>query len=66
MTKYDEGGTRRSVWMPENLDIIIEQTRKKLGMNRSAFYKYAVTKLLQDLGALSSLIDGKTANDGGD
>ena len=51
-----EGGVRRTVWVSNALDILIEDTRKKLGMNRSTFYKYAVTKLLQELLILSKTL----------
>jgi hypothetical protein len=55
----DENGTRRSVWMPEDLDLVVEKARHKLGLNRSAFYKYALTKLLQDLSLLSEAVHRK-------
>ena len=54
--KKEENGTRRSVWMPKDLDIVVEKARRKLGLNRSAFYKYALTKLLQDLSLLSEAV----------
>lgn len=47
-------GIRRSVWMPTEMDTIVEDTRKKLGMRRSAFYKYAITRLLQEISVLST------------
>jgi len=43
----------RAVAISRDFDALIEDTRKKLGMNRSAFYKYAVTKLLQELSVLT-------------
>jgi len=49
-------GLRRTVWVPNKLDDAIESTRKRLGMNRSSFYKYAVTKLLQELSVLSETV----------
>lgn len=52
----EENGTRRTIWVASDMDIIIENTRKRLGMNRSAFYKYALTKLLQDLSILSARV----------
>jgi len=54
----EANGVRRVVWMPTELDNIVEQTRKKLGLNRSAFYKYAITQLLQNLSVLSSNVKG--------
>lgn len=49
-------GERRTVWVPEALDRMIENARIKLGMNRSAFYKYALTKLLQELSILTETV----------
>jgi ACT domain-containing protein len=47
--------------VPTELDNIIENTREKLGLNRSAFYKYAVTRVLQELNVLSKTVhEGKT------
>lgn len=51
-----ENGVRRVVWIPNDLDLIIEKTRQRLGLNRSAFYKYAMMQLLQQLSVLSSSI----------
>jgi len=51
-----ENGVRRVVWMPSELDNIAESTRAKLGLNRSAFYKYALTKMLQELNVLSKTV----------
>lgn len=48
-----ENGIRRVVWVPTNLDQMIENTRKKLGLNRSAFFKYAVNRLLEELSVLT-------------
>ena len=56
-----ENGVRRVVWMPSELDNMAESTRQKLGLNRSAFYKYAVTKMLQELNVLTTSIH-KTEN----
>lgn len=52
-------GERRTVWIPANMDSLIEDTRKKLGMNRSAFYKYAVVRLLQELSMLTETVHRK-------
>ena len=54
-----EGGERRTVWIPAHMDSLIEDTRKKLGMNRSAFYKYAVVRLLQELSMLTQTVHRK-------
>jgi len=46
----------RSFAISADMDQMIEETRKKLGLNRSAFFKYAITKLLQELSVLSSTV----------
>lgn len=51
----------RSVAVNRDFDGLIEQTRKRLNMSRSGFYKYAVRRLLQDLSVLS-----ETAHKGAD
>ena len=56
MEKESENGVRRVVWVPVELDNIVEDTRRRLGLNRSAFYKYAVTKVLQELNVLSKTV----------
>jgi len=47
-------GRMESVWLPNTLFEITEETRKKIGMNRSAFYRYAITRLLQEMSILST------------
>ena len=54
-----ERGARRTIWVPENLDKIIEQARGKLGMSRSGFYKYATIRLLQELSLLTETMHEK-------
>jgi hypothetical protein len=54
----------RSVALNPNLDSVIEETRSKLGMNRSAFYKYAVLKLLQELSVLTEIAHKEVAESG--
>lgn len=58
-----EGGIRRTLWVPNDMDILIERTRKKLGMNRSAFYKYAATRLLEELSVLSASVHEEASGD---
>ena len=45
--------TRRIVWIPNKLDEEIEENRKKIGYTRSAFYRYAVTRLLEQMSIVS-------------
>ncbi len=47
-------GHMESVWLPNILYEITEETRKKIGMNRSAFYRFAITRLLQEMSILST------------
>jgi ACT domain-containing protein len=44
----------RTLSVRKELDFMVEQTRQKIGMSRSGFYKYAITKLLQELSVLST------------
>jgi len=43
----DEKGIRRTIWLPTNLDSKAEEVRKALGLGRSGFYRYAVTKIIE-------------------
>jgi len=47
--------------MSNTLFEMTEETRKKLGMNRSAFYRYAITRLLQEMSILSTKAHEKAA-----
>ena len=47
---------RRTLYIPKTIDEKVEETRRSLGMSRSRFYLYAVTKLLQELSVLSSTV----------
>jgi hypothetical protein len=37
-----KSGTRRSFWLPHDVDIKAEKIRKTLGLGRSAFYRFAI------------------------
>jgi len=50
----EEKGERRTFWVPNDLDDLIEETRKRLGMGKSAFYRYAVVRLLEEMSVLST------------
>lgn len=45
----NETGIRRTFWLQKDLDAKVEQARKKLGLGRSGFYRYAVVKLMESL-----------------
>jgi hypothetical protein len=45
----EENGIRRVVWVPQKLDHEIENLRQKIGYKRSAFYRYAVTRLMEQM-----------------
>jgi len=47
-------GKRRTFWVSTDMDSLIEETRKKLRMTRSNFYRYAATRLLQELSVLTT------------
>lgn len=50
----EEKGMFIGVYMPKRLYELCEETRKKLGMNRSRFYQYCIIKTLQELNVLSN------------
>ena len=52
----EEKGERRTFWMQNNLDALVEETRTKLGMSKSGFYRYAVIRLLQEMSVLSTKV----------
>ncbi|MEM2386122.1 MAG: hypothetical protein QXO67_03975 [Candidatus Bathyarchaeia archaeon] len=58
-----KNGVRRVVWMPYELDDLAERTRKRLGLTRSGFFRYAVTQLLQQLSVLSTTVKGETIDE---
>jgi hypothetical protein len=45
---------RRSVVFTERLDEAVEKVRNNLGMIRSAFIRYSVLRLLEELSVLST------------
>jgi len=49
-----EKGVRRVFWVPTDLDNLIENVRRKLGMSKSTFYRYAILRLLEDMSVLST------------
>ena len=50
----EEKGERRTFWLRNDLDVLVEETRKKLGMSKSGFYRYAVIRLLEEMSVLST------------
>ena len=56
-------GKRRTFWIPDDLDGIIEDVRVKIGLTRSGFFRYAVVKLLHDIGILSSRAKEETVDE---
>ena len=51
-------GVNRALYVPGKLDEQVERTRARLGMSRNAFYRYAATRLLQELSVLSEAVRG--------
>jgi hypothetical protein len=43
----NEKGIRRTVWLPTSLDAKAEEVRKELGLGRSGFYRYAITRIVE-------------------
>jgi len=56
MTGERAVGRHRTFWVSDAFDSMIESTRKKVGMSRSSFYKYCITKTLEQLQVLSSAV----------
>lgn len=50
----EEKGVRRLVWLPTELDNVVEEVRTKLGLSKSNFYRYAIIRLLQEMSVLST------------
>lgn len=48
-----ENETRRVVWIPNKLGKEVEETCKEMGYTRSAFYRYALSRLLERMSILS-------------
>jgi hypothetical protein len=42
-------GKRRTVWLPSSLDQKAEETRAKLGLGLSAFYRFAIIETIKDM-----------------
>ena len=42
-----EKGTRRTVWLPTDLEERVEEVRKVLGLSKSAFYRFAVVEVVK-------------------
>ena len=57
--QMEGGGERRTLYIPKTIDEKIEEARQALGMSRSRFYLYAVTKLLQELSILTETVHNK-------
>lgn len=52
-----EQGVRITVWIPTDLAEIIEDTRRKLGLSKSGFYRYAMLHLLESMNVLSKKVN---------
>jgi len=56
-----EKGVRRSLWLNSQLDELIEETRKKIGMSRSAFLKNATMRYLENISVITIKAASQTA-----
>ena len=61
----EEKGVRRVVWIPLELDALIEGVREKIGLSRSSFYRNAVLRYLESLSVISSRALLKEGENGG-
>jgi len=43
----NELGTRRTVWLPTQLENNVEKVRKELGLGKSAFYRFAIIEMVK-------------------
>ena len=50
----NRSGRQEGVWLPTTLYNISEEVRVKLGLNKSAFYRYAIMRLLEEMNVLST------------
>jgi hypothetical protein len=59
-------GRMKNVWLPITLYNMTEETCKKLRMLKSSFYRYATTRLLEQINVLSTRVKENTlpANQG--
>jgi len=51
-----DSGIRRMVWLSWTLDSLAEQARESMGLSRSGLYRYALTRLLEQMSILSSKV----------
>jgi hypothetical protein len=42
-----EKGKKRSLWLPEQLDVKAEETRKMLGLGKSGFYRFCIVETIK-------------------
>lgn len=49
MKKTKPKGRRRTMWLPSSLDQKAEQTRNKLGLGLSGFYRFAIIETIKDM-----------------
>jgi len=51
------------IYMPPKLSELVEETRQRLGMSRSRFIQYCVTRTLEQLSVLTSEVHKKEAEE---
>jgi hypothetical protein len=51
MNISNEKGRRRTVWLPDKLDMKAEEVRKTLGLSKSGFYKFAIVEIVKQFQA---------------
>jgi hypothetical protein len=53
--KNNEKGKLRAVYLPKSFDAQVEEVRLRLKWSRSYLYKYALTRLLEQLSFLTEV-----------
>jgi hypothetical protein len=56
---HKEKGVRRTIWIPEDLNAVLEQARMKLGLGQSAFYRYCALRLLEVVALTADLDEAR-------
>ena len=58
-------GIRRTVWLSTELDAKADEVRKKLGLGRSGFYRYAIVEIIRQFATAPVFEKKKEVNQNG-
>jgi hypothetical protein len=53
LMQNNQEGKLRTIYLPKDFDVQVEQVRARLKWSRSYLYKYALTRLLEQLSVLT-------------